>query len=460
MRDILPGWLWRTEKKTETREAGEQPGPAAELPRNHLLRAHRTLISLIEDENIPDPVRRELSEEFRQIEALKDKLRRQEIHIAAFGRVSVGKSSLLNALLNQTVFSTSPLHGETRTAQREAWQEHRINAVFLIDTPGIDELNGDQREALAHEIAQQSDLILFVCDADLTRIERDALQRLNRRQRPLIMVLNKADRYSPEEREQLLSRLHQRCAGLQSVKDIVAVSAAPRPQRVIEIAADGSERHVEREAVADIGALRRRLWDILQREGKTLAALNAALFASELDQTVAEKIVTIKRELAERVVRSYSLGKGVLVAVNPVPVADLLAAAGSDVAMVIHLSQLYGIPMSHKEAGRLLWTIAGQLAALMGAYWGVNLLSSAMKTVSAGLSTVLTAGSQGALAYYATYLVGRAAEAYLVAGKSWGEAGAKQTVQSIVDSLDRESILTGARQEILERLRPKNTETP
>jgi hypothetical protein len=66
---------------------------------------------------------------------------------------------------------------------------------------------------------------------------------------------------------------------------------------------------------------------------------------------------------------------------------------------------------------------------------------------------VVTAGAQGALAWYATELVGRAAEKYLVAGKSWGELGPKRVVTDIVASLDRDSILREAREEILRRLR-------
>ena len=51
--------------------------------------------------------------------------------------------------------------------------------------------------------------------------------------------------------------------------------------------------------------------------------------------------------------------------------------------------------------------------------------------------------------------LGRAAERYLVAGKSWGESGPKRAVQDIVAQLDRDSILREAREEILARLRTR-----
>ncbi|MDN5925255.1 MAG: YcjF family protein, partial [Xanthomonadales bacterium] len=150
----------------------------------------------------------------------------------------------------------------------------------------------------------------------------------------------------------------------------------------------------------------------------------------------------------------------VMVALNPIPVADLLAAAGLDAAMVVQLSRVYGLPLTRAESGRLVATISVQLIALMGAIWGVHLVASALKVVSVGLSTAVTAGFQGALAWYATTLIGRAAESYLVHGKSWGEHGAKRAVREVVESLDRDSILRDARAEILRRLKQRKSPTP
>ncbi len=67
---------------------------------------------------------------------------------------------------------------------------------------------------------------------------------------------------------------------------------------------------------------------------------------------------------------------------------------------------------------------------------------------------MLTASAQGAVAWYGTYIVGRAAERYFAQGKSWGDGGPKQAVRAILDSLDRESLLAQAREDILRRLKP------
>ncbi len=420
---------------------------------NHLAQAADSLRSLLQDRSIPPDVREALAADYAQVEAMLDKIEHGHIHLAVFGRVSVGKSALLNALLGQQAFEVGVLHGTTAHAAHAPWRETVANGVHLIDTPGINELSGEQREKLAFDVAGRSDLVLFVVDGDMTSVEVDALQLLARTQRPLLLAFNKADRYTTAQRAELHARLQQHTQGLVQPQNIVEVMALPAAERVLQVQADGSEREIVRDRPADVAALRARILAILEAEGKTLAALNAALFAGRLSDEVGERLTALRRDLAERVTRTYCLAKGVAVALNPVPVADLLAAAALDVALVMHLSRIYGLPLTRVEAGKLIGTIAAQLAALMGAIWGVHLVASALKGASAGLSTLVTAGAQGALAWYATTLIARAAERYLAAGKSWGEQGPKRVVQDIVASLDRDSILREARSEILARLK-------
>lgn len=422
-------------------------------PDQHLLEANRNIRELIEDTHIPASVRAELSEEFEEISAISNKLHDSEIHIAAYGRVGVGKSSLLNALLHKKSFSTSPLHGETRQEDRAAWRSHRDGNVVLIDTPGIDELEGEERSELARRISRRADIVLMVCEGDLTHSEFQSLQQLVAANRAVLLVLNKADRYTAHELGLLLQRLRERCDGILLSKCIIPASADPRPETVIEVDANGRESEGQRMRPPDTAELKAHLWSLIESEGDTLAALNAALFASELDEKIATRIVAARKTVAEKIIRKYCVAKGLLVAFNPVPVADLLAAAGTDIALVIHLGEVYGFRLSRREASKLLFTISAQLIALMGAYWGVNLAASALKTASVGLSTVLTATSQGALAWYATYLTGKMAQSWFSKGKSWGNAGPRETARTILASLDRDSLLQTAREDISARVK-------
>ncbi len=420
---------------------------------SHLDQARDSLELLLQDQRLPPEARAELANDFSQVRAMLDKLEHGHIHIAVLGRVSVGKSSVLNALIGEQRFSTSALHGETKHNEMARWDEQESGSLFLIDTPGINEIDGEARERMAHEISQRCDLVLFVIDGDMTDSEHEALQQLTQEHRPLLLVLNKCDRYTAGQRSELRDSLLARLGQFINPENLVEVAADPPVRVVIAVDANGRETETERPAAPDITALKDRIWEILEAEGKILAALNASLFAGDLSDKVGARVLAARSQLGEKVIRSYSLVKGVAVAINPVPVADLLAAVAVDVSMIVHLSNVYGLPMTRSQSGTLIKAISGQLLLLMGTTWLVYLASSLLKAGSAGLSTVLTAGAQGAVAYYSTYVVGRAAEEYLAAGCSWGEGGPKQVIRNILDNIDRDSILTGARKDILARIR-------
>ena len=440
----MPGWPWIGKRKSTT--AAGDAGAA------HLNLARESLKDLIEDTRLPPGIRDSLAHDYQAVEAMLDKLQHGHLHIAAFGRVSTGKSSLLNALTGQSKFTVSPLHGETRHASMQQWSEIEAAGVFLIDTPGLDEAGGEDREMLAKEVANRSDLVVFVLDGDITDSELQSLRTLLAQGRPVVVALNKRDLYTQDELEALLASIRSKTSGLVQADDVLAVAAQPRPQQVIEIDNEGRESETARAREPDIAALKIRLWDILEAEGKTLAALNASLFAADLSDQVGKRILNARREIGDRLTRTYCVAKGVAVAFNPVPVADLFAAAFIDVGMVMHLSRVYDLPISRREAGSLVSVIVAEAAALMGTVWALHFVSSALKVGTGGLSTVVTAGAQGAIAYYSTYVVGRVAAEYLSRGKSWGEGGPKQVVQTILDSLDRDTVLKEAKREIQVRL--------
>ena len=436
----LPGWRWK-KARTEPAEGDD-----------HLSLARESLRELVHDTRLPGGVRESLAHDYEAVKAMLDKLEHGHLHLSAFGRVSTGKSSLLNALIGEERFSVSPLHGETRHSSMQAWEQVETRGVFLIDTPGLDEAGGEDREALAREVAGRSDLVMFVLDSDITETELLALKAVISLGRPVLAIINKSDLYTADELAALLRSVRAKTENLLDPDNVLAAAAQPRPQAVVELDAAGNEVRSERPRTADVAELRLKLWDVLEAEGKTLAALNASLFAAELSDQVGRRILAARAELGGRLVRTYCIAKGIAVACNPIPVADLFAAAFIDVGMVVHLSRVYDLPLSRREAGSIVKVIVAESAALMGTVWALHFVSSALKVGTIGLSTILTAGAQGAIAYYSTYLVGQAAAEYLAKGKSWGEGGPKQVVQRILDSLDRDTVLRDAKREIQARL--------
>src|SRR5580704_1812696 len=157
---------------------------------------------------------RVLAEELGQLRDLTRKLDETTIEIAAFGMVSRGKSSVLNALLGQEVFQVGATHGTTVARAAQRWEQSSVDRpglegarLVVVDTPGIDEVGGEGREALARDVARHADLILFVVSGDMQRVEIEALTQLREAQKPIILVFNQIDRYPDLDREQIYSKI-------------------------------------------------------------------------------------------------------------------------------------------------------------------------------------------------------------------------------------------------------------
>ena len=128
--------------------------------------------------------------------------------------VSRGKSSVLNALLGQEVFKVGATHGTTVVRAAQRWEQRPLDRpglegarLVVVDTPGIDEVGGEVREALARDVARHADLILFVVSGDMQRVEIEALAELREAQKPIILVFNQIDRYPELDRDQIYAKI-------------------------------------------------------------------------------------------------------------------------------------------------------------------------------------------------------------------------------------------------------------
>ncbi|BAW97103.1 GTP binding protein [[Synechococcus] sp. NIES-970] len=423
-----------------------------------------------------------LEEEIDQLSQMLDKLERTRLQIAVFGLVGRGKSSILNALLGEEIFQTGAIHGVTTdihqvpwTLQTEAIANSEIQrATFfqqgqgcleLIDTPGIDEVNGETREQLAKLVAKQMDLLLFVVAGDMSRVEFDALSQLRDVGKPMILVFNKVDQYPQADRELIYQTIcDRRVKELLSPDEIVMVSAAPLVTKIITDAA-GQRQLIRERGPANIGGLKLKILEILDREGKALLALNSMLFVDQLQNQLAQRKLLLRAEAATRLIEQAMVTKAVAVALNPVTVVDVFSGAVVDVALIIRLAQWYGLPLKHQEAIALLQKIVlsmggvslGELLAHLGLSSLKTLLGVSLP-LAGGLSAVpylSVAVTQGAIAGLTTQIIGKSTQAYLANGGSWGDSDPKVVVKNIIDSLDQDSILHRLRQELTAKLQPQ-----
>lgn len=130
----------------------------------------------------------------------KGRIFREGLRLVIAGRVNVGKSSLLNALLRHARAIVTPIPGTTRDVIEESLEIHGIPIVAL-DTAGL-RATDDPVEQLGVERTEHciksADLILLVVDISegIWQADVELLNRL--KDRPTILVLNKID-LLPEE---------------------------------------------------------------------------------------------------------------------------------------------------------------------------------------------------------------------------------------------------------------------
>ncbi|MEL7141882.1 MAG: GTP-binding protein [Cyanobacteria bacterium J06573_11] len=416
-----------------------------------------------------------LETEINHLYNVLDKLKNEVIHIAAFGMVGRGKSSLLNALVGQPIFQTGPLHGVTQLAEGIRWDIEKSDATYkatissqsasqveLIDTPGIDEVGGEDRQAIARNIARQADLILFVIAGDLTQLEHDALSNLCQAGKPILLVFNKVDQYPSADRAQILHKLRQEhLLDLLPPENIVTTAAAPLVTKATRQSDGTLHRQTERGS-ADISALKLKILEILQREGKALVALNTLLYADEINQQVVAQKLALRDRAADDTIWKTVLTKSVAIALNPVTVVDLLSGAAIDIALIIALAKLYGLEMTQHGATKLLKEIAFALGGLTLSELAITFGLSGLKSILAaaaiptgGLTAspyVAVALSQAAVSGVSTYAIAQVTKTYLANGATWGKGGPKAVVSQILTDLDEDSIMRQIREELSEKL--------
>ena len=123
--------------------------------------------------------------------------------VSLIGRPNVGKSTLLNTLINQKIAITSNKPQTTRNIIQGIYNEDGYQIVF-VDTPGIHKpLNklGKVLNKEAQSLTKDVDLVLFVVDAKegLGTGDKKIIASLSESNAKVILVLNKVDKMTENE---------------------------------------------------------------------------------------------------------------------------------------------------------------------------------------------------------------------------------------------------------------------
>ncbi len=300
---------------------------------------------------------------------LKDLAARQAsgaIHLCFFGEISSGKSSLIKALVPDADVLIDVVGGSTVDVRHYRWRNEAGHEILLTDVPGTGG-HEDGFDEVASEEAKRAHLVLFVCDSDLTRAELKAVKSLLEFDKPIVVVLNKADRFNDEEQASLMQRLLQRIdeLGGESQRDHVIAVTAGGETEIVERRTDGHEETLRRHRDADIGVLVVAINRMLGDDAQPLdARRERAVFQIATEKLdAAEGRYRVQR--SEQIIRSSTRKAivGALAAVSPG--TDILIQGYIGTTMTRELCNVFGaaprdldieefLSLSQSRAGRVL----------------------------------------------------------------------------------------------------------
>jgi hypothetical protein len=288
------------------------------------------------------------------------------INLCFFGEISTGKSSLIKALVPEANVVVDVVGGSTDDIRHYRWRNEADAEILLTDVPGIGGVDGEL-SAVASAEAQRAHIVLFVCDGDLTRSEVRAIEAMLAFDKPLVLVLNKADRFNPEEQAALMEKLLERVAGVggKLQRDHVVAVSAGGESEIIERREDGREEAVKRRRPADIGVLVVAINRLMSGDIEALDQRRERAVFRMAAARLEEAEARYRLQRSEQIVRNATRKAivGALAAISPG--TDILIQGYIGTMMTRQLCDLYGaaprdldieefLSMSQSRVGRAL----------------------------------------------------------------------------------------------------------
>ncbi len=134
--------------------------------------------------------------------------------VAILGHPNVGKSTILNGIINRKISIVTDKSQTTRNVIKGIYRGKDSQIIF-IDTPGIHKPHaklGEEMNAMAYSSAHESDVNILVVDASRPFNEGDEflLGHLDINNAPLVIVFNKIDQARITEVEKLKAIYHEK----------------------------------------------------------------------------------------------------------------------------------------------------------------------------------------------------------------------------------------------------------
>ena len=405
------GWigyrLWRSTVRKRRRRVRRAKNPSQLSPaeREAELKQNLSMVDTLQaDANVSPDVRAELSPLVKQLEYKREK---QRLEIVAFGTVSSGKSSLLNALAGRDVFATDMRGGTTLHRSEVPWPG--LDQVILVDTPGLGEVDGELRQEIAAGAAEDADLILVVVDGPLRNSEFQLLQMLAQMEKRVLICLNKEDWYSAADRDALLDQVREQVGDMVDSRNVLAVRSRQATRYRKRVLPNGQESEEQVDVPPDIALLADRMLKIIKHDGRDLLMANLLLQSRGLIDEARDRVRTALDQRAWEIVDKYMWSSAGAAALSPLPVIDIAAGCAISSKMVIDLARVYKQDIDVDAAMGLLGQQTKTFIGVIGSSLATPAVSSGIasliKTVP-GVGTIAGGMLQGVVQAVVTRWIG------------------------------------------------------
>ncbi|HRQ64628.1 MAG TPA: GTPase domain-containing protein [Xanthomonadaceae bacterium] len=276
------------------------------------------------------------------------------VHVALFGEINAGKSSLLKALAPTAKARIDVIGGSTDAIAAYSTQLTDGSAVVLTDLPGLNQAGDSALGEAARAEALRAHVVVYVCDGDLKRSQRDELAALAALDKPLLVALNKTDRYTPAE----LDALRRALAAIAGVDRVVEVSAGGTETR-LRRDADGAEFAEEHPRAPSIDALDHAIRELARAGFDALEPGRETAVLGALDRQLADAEDSERERQAGQLVRSYTRRAVVGALAAVAPGTDIVIQGALATALLRSLGRVYQVPVRDLDADAFLARAGG-----------------------------------------------------------------------------------------------------
>ena len=273
------------------------------------------------------------------------RLNEKQLRIGIYGKAGVGKSSILNLILEKNVFKTGIINGTTKNIEREEWnfKHQSLRTIELIDAPGFDFCDIKDPENIFSQI-NSSELILFIIAGDINRNEVSQINSFIKNGKKIILVFNKIDMWKGNDLKEILKNIRLKLP--QYIKIPIIINSKNN--------------------------IRNQLSELINNYGESLLTLNSLQLADKLFLKIKEQRLKKRQREAQSIIGKFATIKASGVALNPLILLDIAGGFALDTALVSELSKVYGLNLKGESVRKIIKKISINNIFLGATQVGIN----------------------------------------------------------------------------------------